>query len=63
MQRYLNRFHGMRPEYLQQYFDWFVCVFRVKRGDEEWKKARRLVRDPLLSEAVWARKMRNHGIY
>ena len=52
MQRYLDRFHGMRPEYLQQCFDWFACAFRVKRGDEEWKKARRVVRDPLLSEAV-----------
>lgn len=63
VQRYLNRFYGMRPEYLQQYLDWFVYVFRVKREDEEWPKTMRLVRHLLLSEAVWTRKMRNHRIY
>lgn len=61
--RYLARFYGMRPEYLQQYLDWFVYVFRVKQEQEKWPKTGRLIRHMLLSETTWTRKMRKERIF
>ena len=26
----------MRPEHLQDYLNWYVYLFRVKRDDERW---------------------------
>ena len=44
IKRCLRRFPGMRPEHLQDYLDWCVYLFRVKRDDERWPKLERVLR-------------------
>ena len=61
--RYLARFYGMRPEYHQQYLNWFACVFHIKQEQEKWPKTGRLIRHILLSETTWTRKMRKERIF
>lgn len=55
IKRYLWRFPGMRPENLQDYLDWYVYLFRVKRDDETWPKLERVVRHLVMTDATYRR--------
>ncbi len=56
VQRYLSRFVGMDTEYLQDYLNWFVYLFRCKRQDEKWPKDERVIRHVLLADVTLRRK-------
>lgn len=45
----------MRPENLQDYLDWHVHLFRVKRDDETWPKLERAVRHLVMTDATYRR--------
>lgn len=55
IKRYLWRFPGMRPENLQDYLNWYVYLFRVKRDDETWPKLERVVRHLVMTDATYRR--------
>ena len=55
IKRYLRRFPGMRPEHLQDYLNWYVYLFRVKRDDERWPKLERVVRHLVMTDATYRR--------
>ena len=50
VQRYLSRFVGMDTEYLQDYLNWFVYLFRCKQQDEKWPRDERILRHILLTD-------------
>ena len=50
VQRYLSRFTGMDTEYLQDYLNWFVYLFRCKQQDETWPRDERILRHILLAD-------------
>ena len=59
VKRFLSRFTGMRTdEYLQDYLNWFVYVFRVKKSAEEYPKNERILRHLLLADAEYTRRGR-----
>lgn len=45
----------MRPEYLQDYLNWYVCPFRVKRDDERWPNLERVVRHLVTTNTTYRR--------
>lgn len=45
----------MRPEHLQDYLNWYVYPFRVKRDDERWPKLERVVRHLVMTNATYRR--------
>lgn len=51
LKRYLWRFTGMDPKYLQSYLNLYVYLFRVKRDDERWPKIARVVRHLMQTDA------------
>lgn len=55
VKRYLDRFTGMDTEYLQDYLNWFVYLFRCKRQDEKWPKVGRIIRHVLLADGAVTR--------
>lgn len=55
IKRRLRRFPGMRPEHLQDYLDWCVNLFRVKRDNERWPKLERVVRRLVMTDASYRR--------
>lgn len=52
--RAMKREH-MRPEYLQDYLNWYVCPFRVKRDDKRWPNLERVVRHLVTTNATYRR--------
>lgn len=64
VKRYLSRFTGMDSEYLQDYLNWFVYLFRCKQQDEIWDRDERILRHILLEQATIKRndvKTRRHS--
>ena len=55
VQRYLERFTGMNTEYLQDYLNWFVYIFRCKQQNEKWPRNERILRHVLLSDVTLKR--------
>ena len=51
LRRYLFRFPGMKKANLQSYLNWFVYLFRVRRDEEKWPKAARVLRHLLMSDS------------
>lgn len=41
----------MKPANLQEYLDWYVYLFRVRRDDERWPKTARVLRHLMLTDA------------
>lgn len=59
VKRFLDRFTGMRTdEFLQDYLNWFVYIFRVKKQGEKYPKNERLLRHLLLTDAEYTRRGR-----
>ncbi len=56
LQRFLGKFVGMDTEYLQDYLNWFVYLFRCKRQMDRWPEDIRVIRHMLLDDAVLKRK-------
>ena len=57
IQRYLSRFTGMDTEYLQDYLNWFVYLFRCKESDEKWPEDERVMRHVILDRTTLTRSM------
>lgn len=55
VKRYLDRFTGMDTEYLQDYLNWFVYLFRCKQQDGKWPKVGRIIRHVLLADGTVTR--------
>jgi len=55
VKRYLGRFTGMDTEYLQDYLNWFVYLFRCKLQDEKYPKVGRIIRHMLLANGAITR--------
>lgn len=55
MRRYLSRFTGMDTEYLQDYLNWFVYLFRCKLQSERWPRDERIIRHILLADVTLRR--------
>ena len=54
--RYLSRFTGMDTDYLQDYLNWFVYLFRCKQQNEIWPRDERILRHILLANTTLKRK-------
>lgn len=48
---FLWRYPGMKIKNLQSYLNWFACLFRVKRDEDEWPKTERAIRHLLMADA------------
>lgn len=55
IKRYIYRFIGMRKENLQDYLNWFVYLFRVKKSVDKWPKMERILRHLVLNENKYTR--------
>ena len=51
IRRYVEGYVGMKPANLQEYLDWYVYLFRVRRDDERWPKTARVLRHLMLTDA------------
>lgn len=51
VQRYIQGFSGMDTEYLQDYLNWFVYLFRCRSDSAKWPIIKRVLRHMLLEDA------------
>lgn len=51
VQKYLASFTGMDTEYLQDYLNWFVYLFKCRSDSEKWPVVKRILRHMLLEDA------------
>lgn len=56
VQRYLDGYTGMDSEYLQDYLNWFVYVFRCKSDSKKWPVGIRVLRHMILANKRLRRK-------
>lgn len=56
LKRYLYRFIGMKITYLQEYLNWFVYLYRVKKAEEKWPEVQKILRHLILTETTYKRK-------
>ena len=55
IKRCLRRFLGMRPEHLQDYLNWCVCLFRVRRNNKRRSKMERAVHHSVMTVVTYCR--------